>query len=220
MHVEKTQSFLISAGTAVCGGSAIAALGPVTAATDGQMAVSMGTVYILNSAALFLFPAIGAALHLSQTQFGLWSALAIHDTSSVVGAAAKYGATALEVGTTVKQARALWIVPLTVGIAIADRKTGQRGMIHLPWFILYFVAAAVANSYLPLQHLHWASGLYPSLTRLGKLGLAVTLFLVGTGITRQTIREVGARPMIQGILLWVVAASASLWAIWRGYIHL
>ncbi|GGH03744.1 YeiH family protein [Silvibacterium dinghuense] len=221
LHVEKTQSFLISAGTAVCGGSAIAALGPVTAATDGQMAVSMGTVYILNSAALFLFPAIGSALHLSQTQFGLWSALAIHDTSSVVGAAAKYGATALEVGTTVKLARALWIVPLTVGIAFAGKRAGQqRGKIHLPWFILYFVAAAVANSYLPLQHVPWAAGLYPSLARLGRLGLAVTLFLVGTGITRQTIREVGARPMLQGVLLWVAAAGISLWAILRGIIHL
>ena len=219
--VQKTQSFLISAGTANCGGSAIAALAPVTAATEEQIAVSMGTVFILNSVALFLFPAIGAALHLSQTQFGLWAALAIHDTSSVVGAAAKYGATALAVGTTVKLARALWIVPLSLGVAFAGRNARTtRASIQLPWFIVLFVAAAVANSYLPLGALSWGAGVYPTLAHLGKLGLAVTLFLIGTGITRQTIKEVGARPMIQGVLLWVVAASVSLWAICHGWIHL
>jgi uncharacterized integral membrane protein (TIGR00698 family) len=228
--VQKTQSFLISAGTAICGGSAIAALGPVTAATEEQMAVSMGTVFILNSVALFLFPAIGALLHLSQTQFGLWAALAIHDTSSVVGASAKYGATALAVGTTVKLARALWIVPLTLGMAIAGRHSlaargdakphPTRGKIALPWFILLFVLAAVANSYLPLSGFSWGQGIYPGIARLGKLGLAVTLFLIGTGITRQTIKEVGARPMVQGLLLWIAAASVSLWAIYRGWIHI
>ena len=219
--VQKTQSFLISAGTAICGGSAIAALAPITAATEEQIAVSMGTVFILNSVALFLFPAIGAALHLSQTQFGLWAALAIHDTSSVVGAAAKYGATALAIGTTVKLARALWIVPLSIGVAFAGRKSRTvRGNIQLPWFILFFVAAAVANSYLPLNAFSWGAGIYPALARLGKLGLAVTLFLIGTGITRHTIKEVGARPMIQGVLLWVAAASVSLWAICHGWIHL
>ncbi len=219
--VQKTQSFLISAGTAICGGSAIAALAPVTAATEEQIAVSMGTVFILNSVALFLFPAIGAALHLSQTQFGLWAALAIHDTSSVVGAAAKYGATALAIGTTVKLARALWIVPLSIGVAFAGKSARTtRASIQLPWFIVLFVAAAVANSYLPLGALSWGVGVYPALAHLGKLGLAVTLFLIGTGITRQTIKEVGARPMIQGVLLWVVAASVSLWAICHGWIHL
>jgi uncharacterized integral membrane protein (TIGR00698 family) len=229
--VQKTQSFLISAGTAICGGSAIAALAPVTAASEEQIAVAMGTVFILNSVALFLFPAIGAFLHLSQTQFGLWAALAIHDTSSVVGAAAKYGATALAVGTTVKLARALWIVPLTVGIAIAGKRRNGKGdesetahhtqsKISLPWFILFFVLAAVANSYLPLGATSWGHDVYPGLARLGKLGLAVTLFLIGTGITRQTIKEVGARPMIQGVLLWIAAASASLWAIYHGWIHL
>jgi uncharacterized membrane protein YadS len=190
----------------------------------------MGTVFILNSVALFAFPAIGAALHLSQTQFGLWAALAIHDTSSVVGAAAKYGATALAVGTTVKLARALWIVPLSVGIAMAGKnritggnsatQTNAMGKIQLPWFILLFVVAAIANSYLPLGVFSWGAGVYPAIAHLGKLGLAVTLFLIGTGITRQTIKEVGARPMIQGVLLWIVAASVSLWAICHGWIHL
>jgi uncharacterized integral membrane protein (TIGR00698 family) len=212
LHVEKTQSFLISAGTAICGGSAIAALGPVTDANEEEMAVSLGTVFVLNSVALLIFPAIGAAMHLSQTQFGLWSALAIHDTSSVVGAAAKYGAVALTIGTTVKLARALWIVPVALVVA-AVRKSRTR--IYLPWFILYFCMAAVMNSYLPQLHLA-----YGEAYRLGKLGLAVTLFLIGSGISRQTLKEVGARPMIQGVLLWVVVATLSLFAIARGFIHL
>jgi uncharacterized integral membrane protein (TIGR00698 family) len=212
LHVQKTQSFLISAGTAICGGSAIAALGPVTEANEEEMAVSLGTVFVLNSVALLIFPAIGAAMHLSQTQFGLWSALAIHDTSSVVGAAAKYGAVALTIGTTVKLARALWIVPVAL-VTAAIRKS--RSHIHLPWFILYFCIAAVMNSYLPQLHLAYAGAYH-----LGKLGLAVTLFLIGTGISRQTLKEVGARPMIQGVLLWVVVATLSLFAIAKGFIHL
>lgn len=212
LRVEKTQSFLISAGTAICGGSAIAALGPVTGANEEEMAVSLGTVFVLNSVALLTFPAIGAAMHLSQTQFGLWSALAIHDTSSVVGAAAKYGAVALTIGTTVKLARALWIVPVALATA-AIRKSKTR--IYLPWFILYFCLAAVMNSYLPQLHIAYAEAY-----SLGKLGLAVTLFLIGSGISRQTLKEVGARPMIQGVLLWVVVATLSLFAIARGLIHL
>ena len=212
LHVQRTQSFLISAGTAICGGSAIAALGPVTEANEEEMAVSLGTVFVLNSVALLIFPAIGAAMHLSQTQFGLWSALAIHDTSSVVGAAAKYGALALTIGTTVKLARALWIVPVAL-VTAAIRKS--KSHIYLPWFILYFCIAAVMNSYLPQLHLAYAGAYH-----LGKLGLAVTLFLIGTGISRQTLKEVGARPMIQGVLLWVVVATLSLFAIAKGFIHL
>jgi uncharacterized integral membrane protein (TIGR00698 family) len=210
--VGKTQSFLISAGTAICGGSAIAALGPVTGASEEAMAVSMGTVFVLNSVALFIFPVIGAAVHLSQTQFGLWAALAIHDTSSVVGASAKYGAVALTIGTMVKLARALWIVPVTLGVALANK---SRARVQLPWFILLFVLAAVMNSYVP-----WLGPVYPTLARLGRLGLAVTLFLIGTGINREMIRNVGARPLIQGALLWVVVGSISLWAIMEGWIHL
>jgi uncharacterized integral membrane protein (TIGR00698 family) len=212
LTIEKTQSFLISAGTAICGGSAIAALAPVTDATEEQMAVSMGTVFVLNSVALFLFPLVGALLHLSQTQFGLWAALAIHDTSSVVGAAAKYGMVALSVGTTVKLARALWIVPVALGVA-AVRRSNRR--VHLPWFILFFVLAAVMNSYVPALR-----AVYPALARLGRLGLAVTLFLIGTGISRQMLRRVGVRPMVQGILLWIVVGSVSLLSILKGWIHL
>ncbi|MBW4045990.1 YeiH family protein [Acidipila rosea] len=212
LRVQQTQSFLISAGTAICGGSAIAALGPVTNANEEEMAVSLGTVFVLNSVALFLFPFIGARMHLSQTQFGLWSALAIHDTSSVVGAAAKYGALALTIGTTVKLARALWIVPVAV-VASAVKKS--KSAIQLPWFILFFCLAAVANSYFPVLHPAYAAAY-----RLGKLGLAVTLFLIGTGISRTTLKEVGARPMIQGLILWIVVAGISLFAIARGIIHL
>ncbi len=212
LRVGRTPGFLISAGTAICGGSAIAALAPVTNATEEAMAVSLGTVFVLNSIALFIFPAIGHALHLSQTQFGLWSALAIHDTSSVVGAAARYGAVALAIATTVKLARALWIVPVSLGTAIVHR---SRARIQLPWFILIFCIAVLFASLLP--------GLQPEylqLARLGRLGLAVTLFLIGTGITRATVRDAGARPMIQGVLLWVVVASASLFLILRGWIHI
>jgi len=212
LQVQKTQSFLIAAGTAICGGSAIAALGPVTEANDEEMAVSLGTVFVLNSVALLIFPTIGAAMHLSQTQFGLWSALAIHDTSSVVGAAAKYGAVALAIGTTVKLARALWIVPVAL-ITAAVRKSKTR--IHLPWFILYFCIAAVMSSYVPQLH-----PAYTEAYRLGKLGLAVTLFLIGTGISRETLKQVGVRPMVQGVLLWIVVAGLSLFAIAKGFIHL
>lgn len=212
LQVQKTQSFLIAAGTAICGGSAIAALGPVTEANEEEMAVSLGTVFVLNSVALLIFPTIGAAMHLSQTQFGLWSALAIHDTSSVVGAAAKYGAVALAIGTTVKLARALWIVPVAL-VTAAVRKSKTR--IHLPWFILYFCIAAVMSSYLPQLH-----AAYAETYRIGKLGLAVTLFLIGSGISLQTLKEVGIRPMVQGVLLWIVVAGLSLFAIAKGFIHL
>ena len=172
----------------------------------------MGTVFVLNSVALFIFPVIGHSLHLTQTQFGLWSALAIHDTSSVVGAAARYGAVALAIATTVKLARALWIIPVSLGAAVVRR---SRARIHIPWFILFFCLAAVANTFLLWMHPE-----SQALVRLGRLGLAVTLFLIGTGITRNTIRQVGVRPLLQGVLLWVVVGSASLFLILRGWIHL
>jgi uncharacterized integral membrane protein (TIGR00698 family) len=212
LGVEKKISYLISAGTAICGGSAIAAIAPIAAASEEEIAVSLGTVFVLNSVALLLFPLIGNALHMSQTQFGLWAALAIHDTSSVVGAGAKFGAVALAVGTTVKLARALWIVPLSVGTAMVKK---SRARIHWPWFILFFCLAAVANSYLPVF-----SPAYPELKRLGVLGLTVTLFLIGTGISKKTLREVGVRPMLQGVLLWIVVAAGSLSLILAGWIRL
>ncbi len=210
--VQPRASFLISAGTAICGGSAIAAIGPVVGATEDEMSVSLGTIFMLNSVALLTFPAIGAALKLSQTQFGLWAALAIHDTSSVVGACAKYGLQALAVGTTVKLARALWIVPVTVATAV---RTGSKTRIQWPWFILFFCLAAMANTYLlaglPVYHL---------LSSLGKLMLIFTLFLIGATLSPGALRKVGPRPLIQGVLLWIVVAVASLLAIRAGWISI
>lgn len=212
LRVDRKTSFLISAGTAICGGSAIAAVAPITEASEEEIAVSLGTVFVLNSVALLLFPMIGTALHMTQEQFGLWSALAIHDTSSVVGAAAKFGALALAVGTTVKLARALWIVPVSIGTAVVRKSEAQ---IRWPWFILFFCLAAVANTY--VSTFHWA---YPTLKHLGIIGLTVTLFLIGTGLSKKTLREVGTRPLVQGILLWVVVATGALQLIRMGWIHL
>lgn len=210
--VPRRVSFLISAGTAICGGSAIAAVGPISNANDDEMAVSLGTVFVLNSIALFAFPVIGLLLHLTQQQFGLWAALAIHDTSSVVGASAKYGAVALSVGTTVKLARAMWIVPVSLGTAAINKSSAP---VQLPWFILFFCLAAVANTCLPIGH-----AAYPVLKHLGIIGLTVTLFLIGTGLSRQAIRKVGPRPMLQGIILWLIVATASLALIRAGWVHL
>lgn len=212
LAVRQRTSFLISVGTAICGGSAIAAVAPVAKATDEEIAVSLGTVFTLNSIALLTFPAVGLALHLTQTQFGLWAALAIHDTSSVVGASAKFGAAALAVGTTVKLARALWIVPMSIGTSFVQK---SKAKIQWPWFILFFALASVANTYVAAF-----KPAYPVLQHLGVLGLTVTLFLIGTGISRKTLREVGARPLVQGVALWLVVAVGSLALIRAGWIRL
>lgn len=211
LHVGKKSSFLISAGTAICGGSAIAAVGPIAEAGEEEMAVSLGTVFILNSVALFLFPVIGLALHMSQSQFGLWSALAIHDTSSVVGATAKYGPTALAVGTTVKLARALWIVPLSVATALILK---SKARIQWPWFILFFCLAALVNTLVPA--LKPAS---EAMSHLGRIGLTVTLFLIGTGLNKETLKRVGVRPLLQGLTLWIIVGAASLALILFNLIH-
>ena len=202
LHVGKKSAYLISAGTAICGGSAIAAVGPIAEASEEEMAVSLGAVFILNSVALFLFPVVGYALHLTQAQFGLWSALAIHDTSSVVGATAKYGATALAVGTTIKLARALWIVPLSL-VTAATLKSKAR--IQWPWFILLFCLAALLNTLLP--SFNPAFGV---LNHLGKIGLTVTLFLIGTGLNKETLKRVGVRPLLQGLALWIIVGTGTL----------
>jgi len=212
LSVKQRISFLISTGTAICGGSAIAAVAPILNASEEEIAVSLGTVFVLNSVALLIFPPIGAALHMTQTQFGLWAALAIHDTSSVVGASARFGAVALAVGTTVKLARALWIVPLSVGTAIASK---SKARIQWPWFILLFCLAAVANTYLPRFQ-----PAYLVLRHLGIVGLTVTLFLIGTGLSTKTLREVGVRPLLQGVALWIVVALGSLTLIRGGWVHL
>ena len=210
LQVRGNSSFLISSGTAICGGSAIAAIAPIVEADEHEMAMSLGTVFILNSIALLIFPPIGSALHLSQTQFGLWAALAIHDTSSVVGAASKYGAQALVIGTTVKLARALWIVPLA--LATAGFKH-HRSRIQFPWFILFFVLATVLNTYASVMT-HVSSSLFT----LGRLGLTATLFLIGSGISRATLKEVGWRPLLQGVLLWLAVGLTSLYCIRTGLI--
>src|SRR5579859_2466172 len=171
LSVRGTTSYLISTGTAICGGSAIAAIGPILQANDEEMAVSLGTVFILNSIALLIFPGIGSALQLTQSQFGLWAALAIHDTSSVVGAASRYGNEALVIATTVKLARALWIVPLALATAAVKH---SKSKIQLPWFILLFCLAAVVNTYGPQE-----PRLSQMFFQLGRLGLTVTLFLIG-----------------------------------------
>jgi uncharacterized integral membrane protein (TIGR00698 family) len=210
LQVRGNSSFLITTGTAICGGSAIAAIGPILQAHEEEMAVSLGTIFILNSVALLIFPPIGNALHLSQSQFGLWAALAIHDTSSVVGAAAKYGAPALVIGTTVKLARALWIVPLALATAALKH---HRSGIQFPWFILFFLLAAVLNTYVRM-----AEHITPSLFTLGRLGLTATLFLIGSGISRGTVKKVGWRPLLQGVLLWLAVGLTSLYFIRIGWI--
>jgi uncharacterized integral membrane protein (TIGR00698 family) len=211
IRVGRKSAFLIAAGTAICGGSAIAAVGPIAEASEEEMAVSLGAVFILNSIALFLFPAIGLALHMSQSQFGLWSALAIHDTSSVVGATAKYGPAALAVGTTVKLARALWIVPLSVATAVSLK---SKARIQWPWFILFFCMAALLNTLLPVFNPAFAA-----LSHLGRIGLTVTLFLIGTGLNKKTLQQVGVRPLLQGVTLWVIVGTVTLALILSNWIH-
>src|SRR5712692_8024194 len=212
LGMQRTPAFLIATGTAICGGSAIAAVGPIIGASSEQMAVSLGTIFVLNSVALLIFPAIGAALKLTQTQFGLWAALAIHDTSSVVGAAAKYGAVALAVGTTVKLARALWIVPLSIATALLKH---ARTKIQWPWFIALFCLAAVCNTYLPGE-----AATYSLVSRIAKIGLTATLYLIGSGISIATLKKVGHRPLLQGVILWLLISGGSLWLIRAGWIAL
>jgi uncharacterized integral membrane protein (TIGR00698 family) len=204
--IEPVISHLISSGTAICGGSAIAAVGPVIGANEKQMSVALGAVFILNSVALFLFPAIGHYLALTETQFGLWSAIAIHDTSSVVGAASRYGPHALEVATTVKLARALWIIPLSIATAMIFRN--GSGKVKIPWFIGYFVIAMVLNTYLP-----GVSVVSPYIVSIAKAGLTLTLFLIGAGLSIQMLKSVGIRPLLQAIILWVIISGAALWAV-------
>jgi uncharacterized integral membrane protein (TIGR00698 family) len=210
--VKRISSMLISVGTAICGGSAIAAVAPILQADQQETAVSLGTIFILNSVALLIFPAIGRALHLSQEQFGLWAALAIHDTSSVVGASSHYGPIALVVGITVKLTRALWIVPVALGAALLHH---SKNRIQWPYFILVFCLATVVNTYVPSL-----ASLSQVLSNLGKLGLTATLFLIGTSISRPALRQVGVRPLLQGVVLWILVAVSSLWLIVAGIISL
>ena len=221
MRIDRKTATLISGGTAICGGSAIAALAPVIRAEERQTSVALGVVFILNSGALFLFPVVGHWLGLSQTQFGLWSAIAIHDTSSVVGAAGRYGPEALQIATTVKLARALWIVPVSVGAAFlvgrrsraaaqtGDREGGRRSAAKLkvPYFIGFFVLAVLVHTWFPV----------PAVSRMlvgaAHAGLTLTLFLIGSGLSRQVLKQTGAKPLVQGLAVWVLIAGAALWAV-------
>lgn len=212
LKVPFNAAFLISAGTSICGGSAIAAVCPVIQAREEETAVSLSTVFILNSIALMVFPLIGFALGLTQTQFGLWAALAIHDTSSVVGAGMRYGPVALMVGTTVKLVRSLWIVPLVLASAYFLR---SRVKLSWPWFILMFLGAAWMSSMFPAAQPVWTV-----LARMARIGLAATLLLIGAGISRQAVKKVGWRPMAMGVCLWTLVSSISLFAISQGWISL
>ena len=219
LKVQENTSLLITVGTAICGGSAIAAVSPVIKAKHHEVSVALGTVFLLNAAALFLFPWLGHYFNLTESQFGLWSALAIHDTSSVVGSTLQFGPHALEVGTTVKLARALWIVPISFGIGILwarrnkSEDAGAAGKAKKPWFILGFLAMAALVTWVPQMK---TPGHYVDL--VAKKTLVLTLFFIGANLTRETIRSVGVKPFLQGVLLWILAASGTLAAILLGWI--
>ncbi|MFV8378681.1 YeiH family protein [Flavobacterium sp. LB3R33] len=199
-------SYLISCGTAICGGSAIAAIAPVIKSNEKQTSVALGVIFILNSVALFLFPAVGHWLDLTQKEFGLWCAIAIHDTSSVVGAASKFGPEALQIATTVKLARALWIIPVALITAFIFKN--KSGEIKIPYFIGLFILAMIANTYLPQM-----ASVAPHLVSVSKIGLTVTLFLIGAGLNRNVLKSVGLKPLAQGVLLWTFIAIATLVSI-------
>jgi uncharacterized integral membrane protein (TIGR00698 family) len=220
LRVPAETSLLIASGTGICGGSAIAAVGSAIGARGESMSAALATVFLLNAIALYLFPPVGGLVGLSESQFGVWAAVAIHDTSSVVGAAALYGATALAVATVVKLARALWIVPLTLVAAYAlgggeagggGRGGGRAALRGMPWFVVVFAIAVLVRTLSP-------SGLEPVLDAVAvaaRTGLVLTLFLIGAGLTRATLARVGGRPFAQGVILWVVVASLSLLAVAR-----
>ncbi|MCS3799254.1 YeiH family protein [Niastella sp. OAS944] len=204
--INNKTSFLIAAGTAICGGSAIAAISPVIKAKEKQISIALATIFILNASALVLFPMIGAYLHLSQTQFGLWCAIAIHDTSSVIGAAGKYGAQALDIAATVKLTRALWIVPLAFISTFIFKNKGTR--IKVPWFIGLFVIAMCLNTFFPaIQHYN------NYILNISRSVLTVTLFLIGCGLSGKSVRHVGLKPVLQGLILWLIVSVGTLAAI-------
>lgn len=203
MGIDTKTSYLIAAGTAICGGSAIAAVSPVIKAEERQISVSLATVFVLNAIALFIFPTMGHWLDMSQTDFGWWSAIAIHDTSSVVGAAKQYGQEALEIATTVKLSRALWIIPISLITAVIFKGSSKK--IQIPYFIGLFVLAMLANTYVPTVSL-----VGPYMVEAAKAGLTATLFLIGSGLSLDKIKQTGIKPMLQGIVLWVFISLLTL----------
>lgn len=203
LGISKVPSYLIASGTAICGGSAIAAVGPIAKANESEMSISLATIFTLNAVALFVFPVLGHWLNLTQHQFGLWSAIAIHDTSSVVGAGATFGEEALKVATTVKLTRALWIIPLSVFTSFYFKSKGNK--VFIPWFILFFILAMVANTYLRIP-----TALTHGIVSISRQCLTLTLFFIGAGLSRSALKMVGAKPLILGITLWFFIAIISL----------
>ena len=204
LKLNRNISYLISSGTAICGGSAIAAVGPIIKAKDTDMSMALATVFILNAIGLFLFPILGHWLGLSQQEFGTWAAIAIHDTSSVVGAGAAYGEEALQVATTIKLTRALWIIPLALVTSVIFRSEGKK--ISIPWFILFFIVAMLINTYLLAD--------FPQIGKfiagIARKGLIITMFFIGASLSVDVIKSVGIRPLLQGVLLWIIISAASL----------
>lgn len=216
LKVQKDTSILVTVGTAICGGSAIAAVAPVIRAKNEEVSVALGTVFLLNALALFIFPPLGHFFGLTQNQFGLWSALAIHDTSSVVGASMQYGAEALQVGTTVKLARALWIIPVAFLIGTLYKKNSEGPAVKAkrPWFILWFIMAAALVTFVP--------SLQPAghvVSDVAKRFLVLTLFLIGLSLSKETLKKVGVKPFLQGAGLWIIVSSATLAALHWGWIQ-
>jgi len=210
LGVTKIPSYLIASGTAICGGSAIAAVGPIAKANESEMSVSLATIFVLNAIALFLFPVLGHWMNLSQHQFGMWAAIAIHDTSSVVGAGATYGEEALKVATTVKLTRALWIIPLSVFTSFYFKSKGDK--VFIPWFIFFFILAMVLNTYVAIPTV-----LTRSIVSVSRQCLTLTLFFIGAGLSRETIKLVGAKPLVLGVTLWFFIAVISLSFIYFMY---
>lgn len=204
LHLNRDTAYLVSSGTAICGGSAIAAVGPVIKARESDMSVALATIFVLNAVALFVFPVLGQWLGMSQQEFGMWAAIAIHDTSSVVGAGATYGEEALQVATTIKLTRALWIIPLALATSFIFKREGRR--ISIPWFILWFVVAIMLNTYLfaPFPMIGQA------ISSLARKGLIITMFFIGASLSVDVLKSVGLKPLLQGILLWIVISVGSL----------
>ena len=204
LKVNRDTSYLISSGTAICGGSAIAAIGPVIKAKDSDMSVALATIFVLNAIALFIFPALGHWLGMTEQEFGTWAAIAIHDTSSVVGAGAAYGEEALQVATTIKLTRALWIIPMALVTSFIFK--GKDRKITIPWFILWFIVAMLINTY--------ALGNVPevgeAISGLARKGLIITMFFIGASLSTDVLKAVGIKPLVQGVLLWIVISIGSL----------
>ena len=215
VRVEKETALLVTTGTAICGGSAIAAMAPTIDAKQHSTSVALATVFTLNAVGLILFPPIGHAFGLTQGQFGAWAAMAIHDTSSVVGACDTYGDQALAIGTVIKLTRALWIIPVSLIAAYAVKSSGK---VKMPWFLGGFVLAALLRSFVPAAHISGNTTLFGLFYEIARQSLVVTIFLIGSGLTREVLARVGIRPLVLALILWILASSVSLMAILGGIV--